>query len=80
MRSLILGSVLLMAGVAGASAQPWPGYGPGYGPPPPPVYGPPRGYGYGGYGPRPEYGVYGPPRRRCWIRPGFYGPERVCRW
>jgi hypothetical protein len=52
------------------------GYGRGFG------YG--RGYGYGGYyrprfyGPR----FYGPPvyvGRRCWWRPGPYGPVRVCR-
>lgn len=78
MRSLLLGCCLLVAGAAGASAQPWPGYGPGYGPPPP-HHGPSRGYA-GGYGPPSGYGFYGPPRRRCWVRPGPWGPERVCRW
>jgi hypothetical protein len=41
--------------------------------------------GYDGYergryrGPR--YGFYDPrPRPRCWVRPTYWGPERVCRW
>lgn len=47
-------------------------------------YGYGRRWGYGGYyrprfyGPR----FYGPPvyvGRRCWWRPGYYGPVRVCR-
>jgi hypothetical protein len=64
MRALkIIGGALLAMGTAGcvSTALP-PGtlVEPGYGPPPPAVYGP-------------------PPARRCWVRPGPFGPERVCR-
>jgi hypothetical protein len=74
-RSLIIAGAVLIASVATSQAQPW--YGPGYGPPPP-AY----GYGYRPppprfYGPGPAY--YDPPPRRCWVRPGPWGPERVCR-
>lgn len=29
---------------------------------------------------RPGYAEAPPTRPRCWIRPGYDGPERVCRW
>lgn len=83
MRSVILGGVLLAIGSVGASAQPW--YGPGYyGSPAPPRYGHPGpgygpAYGPGFYGRPPAPAYYAPPRPRCWIRPGYWGPERVCR-
>lgn len=34
----------------------------------------------GSYGPRPGYAEEPPARPRCWVRPGYDGPERVCRW
>lgn len=79
MRSVLLGCAFLVAAAGSAFAQPWygGGYGGGYRPPPPPVYGPRPGYGF--YGP-PAPTYFAPPQRRCWIRPGYWGPERVCRW
>lgn len=79
MRSLSLAGLVLVATVAGAAAQPW--YGSGHGGPPPP---------HGGWGGPPPHERWGPPRhsfydepppqrRRCWYRPGPWGPERVCR-
>lgn len=70
MRSVkIIGVVLLACGTSGCVGSALP---PGTlvsGPPP--VYAPPP--------PRPYYGYPPPPPVRCYDRPGFYGPEQVCR-